>query len=51
MLQAHEQFPAYSWYKNKGYGTLEHRKAIMELGYSPLHRKSFVLKEMQPQLF
>jgi len=51
MQQAHEQFAAYNWRNNKGYGTLEHRKAIMELGYTPLHRKSFVIKEMQPQLF
>ena len=28
MLALHEQFPYYNWKKNKGYGTLEHRKAI-----------------------
>ena len=51
MLQAHEQFPSYNWHSNKGYGTLAHRKAIMESGHSPLHRKSFVIKEMLPELF
>jgi len=51
MMQAHEQFPAYHWHSNKGYGTAIHRKAIMALGHSPLHRKSFVIKEMQPELF
>ena len=51
MLQAHEQFPHYNWHTNKGYGTAEHRKAIMQHGQCPLHRKSFVIKEMLPQLF
>jgi ribonuclease HII len=43
MLQAHEQFPQYGWNKNKGYGTADHRQAIIEHGISPLHRKSFRL--------
>lgn len=47
MEQAHHQYPVYDWHSNKGYGTETHRKAIMEHGYSPLHRRSFVLKEMQ----
>ena len=51
MLQAHQQFPLYSWHTNKGYGTAEHRKAIMEHGQCALHRKSFVIKEMLPTLF
>lgn len=51
MVQAHEQFPAYHWLTNKGYGTAEHRKAIMQYGQCPLHRKSFVIKEMQSTLF
>lgn len=51
MLHAHEQFPVYNWHSNKGYGTAEHRRAIMQHGQCPLHRKSFVIKEMQPELF
>ena len=51
MLKAHEQYPLYGWLSNKGYGTLAHRKAIMAHGHTPLHRKSFVIKEMQPELF
>lgn len=47
MLQLHEEFPQYHWNKNKGYATADHRSAIMQHGYSPLHRKSFLLKEMQ----
>jgi ribonuclease HII len=51
MLQAHQQYPLYHWLTNKGYGTAEHRKAIMQHGQCPLHRRSFVIKEMQPELF
>ena len=51
MVKAHEEFPMYHWLTNKGYGTAKHRKAIMEYGRSPLHRKSFVIKEMLPELF
>lgn len=47
MLQLHEQYPQYGWASNKGYGTLEHRKAIAEHGLSPFHRKSFQLKNKQ----
>jgi ribonuclease HII len=28
MLNLHQQFPFYGWHTNKGYGTLEHRRAI-----------------------
>lgn len=41
MLEKHHEFPYYHWNKNKGYPTIEHRKAIYEHGISPLHRKSF----------
>jgi ribonuclease HII len=39
--QLHEEYPKYGWDKNKGYGTLIHRKAIEEYGLAPYHRKSF----------
>lgn len=51
MEQAHEQYPHYGWITNKGYATAEHRRAILEHGQCPLHRRSFVLKEMQLELF
>ncbi len=44
MLQLHEKYPHYNWKKNKGYGTLEHRNAMIQYGSSPFHRKSFKLK-------
>ena len=34
-------WPGYGFAKHKGYGTLEHRKAIAELGPTPIHRRSF----------
>ena len=34
-------YPQYKLAKNKGYGTLEHRKSIAQYGYCPHHRKSF----------
>jgi len=43
MLNLHEQHPAYHWNTNKGYGTSEHREAIMNHGICEFHRKSFRL--------
>ncbi|HET6271598.1 MAG TPA: ribonuclease HII [Bacteroidota bacterium] len=37
-------YPAYGFARHKGYATPEHREAIFKLGYSPIHRRSFVLK-------
>jgi ribonuclease HII len=41
MRSLHPEFPQYKWNTNKGYGTLEHRKAIDEFGLTPYHRRSF----------
>ncbi len=41
MVNLHHKFPYYLWEKNKGYPTLEHRKAIEKYGLTSLHRKSF----------
>jgi ribonuclease HII len=51
MEQAHQQYPEYGWLSNKGYGTAQHRKAIFQHGYTPLHRRTFVLKEMQMSIW
>lgn len=34
-------FPQYEWKKNKGYPTMAHRRALVEIGPSPYHRKTF----------
>jgi ribonuclease HII len=44
MLEHHEKYPQYNWKKTKGYGTLDHRRAIAQFGRCPLHRESFQLK-------
>lgn len=35
------RYPGYGWDTNAGYGTAEHRSAIVELGLTPHHRRSF----------
>ncbi|MBX3238481.1 MAG: ribonuclease HII [Chitinophagaceae bacterium] len=48
MLNLDKSFPQYEWRKNKGYGTIAHRKAIKEHGLCELHRRSFQC--LPPQL-
>lgn len=48
MERLHGEFPVYQWTKNKGYPTLEHRKAIADFGASLYHRKGFRLLKNQP---
>lgn len=43
MQKLHEQFPHYGFDHNMGYGTLEHRQAIIKFGLTPEHRRSFKL--------
>jgi ribonuclease HII len=33
--------PRWKWEKNKGYGTVEHRRALQNVGPGALHRRSF----------
>ena len=41
MVKLHEKFPKYNFSKHKGYGTLEHREAIIAYGITDIHRKTF----------
>jgi ribonuclease HII len=41
MADHHASHPGYGWVSNKGYGTPAHLAALVELGPSPLHRRSF----------
>jgi ribonuclease HII len=41
MVEMSEQYPDYGWARNKGYGTLAHRTALIELGPCAEHRRSF----------
>jgi ribonuclease HII len=51
MKNIHKEFPQYNWQKNKGYGTLEHRKAIEKFGLCKYHRMSFNILPNQINLF
>ncbi len=44
MIKFSKKYPEYSFEKNKGYGTKDHREAISRYGLSNIHRKSFSLK-------
>jgi ribonuclease HII len=41
MCSLHEQFPAYGFSENKGYGTARHLAALREQGACPIHRMTF----------
>lgn len=51
MEREHEKYPQYDWRSNKGYATQKHRTAVLKFGNSPLHRKTFILKELQQELW
>ncbi|OWK72255.1 ribonuclease HII [Pedobacter sp. AJM] len=51
MTNLHYDYPHYNWQKNKGYPTIAHRKAVMEIGLSPFHRKTFNVRDPQLDLF
>lgn len=42
MKTLNEDHPVYGWGSNKGYGSAQHRKAIVEHGPTPHHRESFI---------
>jgi ribonuclease HII len=48
MMTEHVRDPRYGYDRHKGYATAEHRAAVEQYGYSPLHRRSF---KPQPGLF
>lgn len=51
MTNLHIDFPEYNWHKNKGYPTIAHRRAVIEIGLSPFHRKTFNVSAPQLDLF
>ncbi|WP_319371506.1 ribonuclease HII [uncultured Ilyobacter sp.] len=44
-------YPGYGFGKHKGYGTKEHREAILEKGACKCHRKTFLGNILKPTLF
>ncbi len=47
MIKISKEYPQYNFEKHKGYGTKAHIDAIIEHGYSDLHRKSFKIKRVE----
>ena len=43
MVNYANEYPGYGWEHNRGYPTPDHRRALRELGPTPLHRRSFGL--------
>ncbi len=41
MQQLALRYPGYGWEHNAGYGTASHCQALIQLGITPLHRRSF----------
>jgi ribonuclease HII len=46
MVRLDEEFPGYGFAAHKGYGTDEHREAILRIGRCPQHRPTFLRKLM-----
>lgn len=44
------RYPGYAWDRNVGYGTMEHRAAIDELGVTPHHRLTFTGLQFELEL-
>ena len=51
MTQLAKEYPQYGWDHNMGYPTPDHIAAILKFGFTPHHRKSFHLKQLEPTLF
>lgn len=50
MLNLAKDYPHYNWHQNKGYPTIAHRKAVIEMGLSPFHRRTFNVNDPQLQI-
>ena len=44
MEELDKKYPEYKFAKNKGYGTKDHVKALLEFGPTDIHRKTFLKK-------
>jgi ribonuclease HII len=51
MKKIDQEYPIYQWKKNKGYPTSDHRKTVIEFGFSPYHRKTFRVTNPQLSIF
>ncbi len=51
MQQIALEHPEYDWHSNKGYPTTKHRKAVLEHGFTPYHRRTFRVTDPQLSFF
>ncbi len=51
MIELSKKYPEYEFEKHKGYITKRHIELIRRYGLSPVHRKSYKVKALQPTLF
>jgi len=47
MTELSKQFPIYRWSTNKGYGTADHREALLKNGPCQYHRTTFISNYVQ----
>ena len=50
MKNAAIQYPGYGWERNAGYPTIEHRRAVLSLGPTEIHRKTFRVEIKEKKL-
>jgi ribonuclease HII len=51
MKQIAREHPEYDWHSNKGYPTIKHRETVIQLGYTPYHRRTFRVSDPQLSIF
>lgn len=51
MKQIASEHPEYDWHSNKGYPTIKHRNTVIELGFTPYHRRTFQVTDPQLSIF
>ncbi len=52
ILKEAKKYPQWEFESHKGYGTKKHIELIRKHGYSPIHRRSYKIKELrEPSLF
>jgi ribonuclease HII len=51
MKQIAEEHPEYHWHTNKGYPTIKHRETVLQLGFTPYHRRTFNVSSPQLSIF
>ncbi|AJM77561.1 ribonuclease HII [Rathayibacter toxicus] len=50
MVRRHDDFSAYAWVSNKGYGSAAHRAGLERVGPSPLHRLTWLSRLRIPNV-